>query len=91
MSVATLVLAVNVLYLTLYTFSCHSLRHLIGGSVDCFSCVAMGDARYRAWMGVSKLNKNHMTFAWISLFTVMGSDLYVWLIASGTIPDLRII
>ena len=21
-----------------YTFSCHSLRHLVGGSLDCFSC-----------------------------------------------------
>ena len=32
----TLVLTTNVVLLTLYTFSCHSLRHLAGGKLDCF-------------------------------------------------------
>jgi hypothetical protein len=32
--VGTIVLAVNVVLLTCYTFGCHSLRHLIGGRVD---------------------------------------------------------
>ena len=31
--------------------SCHSLRHLVGGNIDCFSCVAFGQARYQAWTG----------------------------------------
>ena len=30
-----------------------------------------------------------MLLAWISLFTLMLTDLYVWLVASGTINDLR--
>src|SRR5439155_8606486 len=41
-SVGTLVLAANTTLLTLYTFSCHSLRHLIGGGVDCFSHACCG-------------------------------------------------
>src|SRR5881398_385821 len=43
----SLVLTGNVVLLTLYTFSCHSLRHLAGGQVDCFSCSASGRARHR--------------------------------------------
>ncbi len=91
LSVATLVLAVNVTLLTLYTFSCHSLRHLVGGSVDCFSCVALGQMRYHAWRGASALNANHMLFAWLSLFSVGFADFYVWMVASGRISDLRIL
>ncbi len=90
-SVGTLVLATNVVMLSLYTFSCHSLRHLVGGNVDCFSCVALGNLRHSLWKGASRLNKNHMLFAWISLFTVGFADFYVWMVASGTITDLRII
>ena len=56
LSVATLVLAANVTLLSLYTFSCHSLRHLVGGNVDCFSCVALGKVRYQAWTWASALN-----------------------------------
>ena len=39
-SVGSLVLTTGTTLLALYTFSCHSLRHLVGGNVDCFSCVA---------------------------------------------------
>jgi hypothetical protein len=91
LSVATLVLAANVTLLTLYTFSCHSLRHLVGGNVDCFSCVALGQARYQAWRGASVLNEHHMLFAWLSLFSVGFADFYVWLVASGRITDVRIL
>lgn len=90
-SVGTLVLAANVLLLTLYTFSCHSLRHLVGGKVDCFSCVAGGKARYGLWRGVSVLNKRHMLWAWVSLFMVGFADFYVWMVASGRISDVRIL
>lgn len=90
-SVATLILLLNTVFLGLYTFSCHSLRHLVGGRIDCFSCAAMGGARHKAWKGVSKLNVNHMLWAWISLFTVMLADLYVWMVSSGEWVDFRII
>ena len=89
-SVATLVLAAATGALAIYTFSCHSFRHIIGGKLDCFSCARFGETRYTAWKGVSLLNEHHMTWAWISLFAVGLADLYVWMIASGTIPDARI-
>src|SRR5262245_26101467 len=90
-SLATLVLAANVTLLSLYTFSCHSLRHLVGGNVDCFSCVALGNVRQRAWSWASALNEHHMLFAWLSLFSVGFADFYVWMVASGRITDLRIL
>ena len=40
--VGSLVLLANIVLLTLYTFSCHSLRHLAGGKLDCFSCTSLG-------------------------------------------------
>jgi hypothetical protein len=90
MSVGTLVLAANVVLLGLYTFSCHSLRHLVGGGVDCFSCAALGQTRYRLWTGASTLNRNHMLFAWLSLVMVSFADFYVWMAASGRWTDIRI-
>ena len=90
LSVGTLVLAANTTLLSIYTFSCHSLRHLLGGKVDCFSCVAGGQARYKMWRGISKLNEHHMLWAWVSLFMVGFTDFYIWMVASGRITDARI-
>jgi len=36
------------------------------------------------------LNARHMQFAWISLFVVALSDVYIRLVASGTITDFKI-
>ena len=66
----------------LYTFSCHSLRHLVGGKLDCFSCSAFGPVRGKTWRGVTFLNERHMLFAWMSLFSVGLADLYVRLLAT---------
>jgi hypothetical protein len=85
----SLVLVLNIVLLSLYTFSCHSLRHLVGGKVDCFSCVSFGGPRHAAWRGISLLNERHMLFAWLSLFSVGLSDLYIRLVASGAISDFR--
>ena len=35
---ASCILFVNAALLTGYSLSCHSLRHLVGGRLDCFSC-----------------------------------------------------
>jgi hypothetical protein len=89
--VGTLVIFTNTTALTLYSFSCHSARHVIGGKIDCFSCSAVSRARHRAWRGASALNEHHMLYAWVSFFTVCGADLYVRLVASATITDLRLL
>jgi hypothetical protein len=90
-SIGSLVLLANVVLLSGYTCGCHSLRHLVGGNVDCFSCVAFGQARYKAWKGVSFLNRNHMAWAWTSLFMVGFSDFYVWMVAADHWANLRIL
>lgn len=88
--VGSLVMTVNVILLSCYTFSCHSLRHIIGGKLDCFSCSVAGGARHKAWKGVSILNERHMLFAWASLVSVGLTDLYIKLLCEGTITDLRL-
>ena len=88
--VGTLVLTLNVCLLSLYTFSCHSLRHLVGGKLDCFSCATFGMPRHGAWRISTFLNERHMLFAWCSLISVGSADFYVRLVASGAIHDLRI-
>ena len=91
LGLGTIVMAANVGLLACYTFGCHSLRHLVGGQVDCFSCARAGRLRYRAWRGVSGLNRHHMTWAWCSLFSVALTDLYIRLCALGVITDIRIL
>jgi hypothetical protein len=73
------------------TLSCHSLRHLAGGKLDCFSCATFGRSRFAAWRLSTFLNERHMLFAWCSLFSVGLADFYVRLVASGTIRDLRLL
>jgi hypothetical protein len=90
-SVGSLVLAVNTALLTLYTVSCHSFRHLVGGRLDRFSRAPLGNLRHRLWSWASVLNEQHMFWAWASLISVMFADFYVWMVASGRITDIRFI
>jgi hypothetical protein len=89
MGLGSLVLTLNPLFLASYTFGCHSLRHLIGGKKDCFSCSASSMGRYHAWKMVSVLNRHHQLWAWVSLFMVGFSDIYVRLVAAGVWKDIR--
>ncbi len=86
--VGTLVLAVNVVLLGGYTLSCHSLRHLVGGCVDCPSASPLRSTAYRC---ASALNVKHMLFAWLSLFWVGFADLYVRMCSMGIWTDYRIL
>ena len=89
--VGSLVLLINILLLTSYTFSCHSLRHLAGGKLDCFSCATLGPPRHTAWGWLTRLNDRHMLFAWLSLFSVGLADLYVRMVSAGLIKDIRLL
>jgi len=86
--VGTLVLLTNLTLLTCYTFSCHSLRHLVGGFRDQLSGAP---ARKKVYDCVSCLNRRHMVFAWCSLFSVGFSDLYIRLCSMGVWHDWRIV
>src|SRR5437879_3497786 len=87
----SLVLTIIVALLSLYTFSCHSLRHLAGGQLDCFSCATFGRSRFATWRVSTFLNERHMLFAWCSLFSVGFADFYVRMVACGTFRDLRLL
>ena len=89
--VGTIVLTLNALFLAAFTFGCNSLRHLVGGNVDCYSCVSLGKTRYRLWHLVTRFNEHHMEWAWISLYWVGFTDLYIRLVSMGIITDLRIV
>ena len=80
MSVGTLVLLLNATLLWLYSLSCHTCRHTLGGRLKHFS---KHPVRYKLWSWVSVLNHKHPTFAWISLFGVAFADIYVRNVASG--------
>lgn len=90
-AVGSLVIGLNCTFLTLYTFSCHSFRHLVGGSVNSYSEAPLGMLRHKLWKWVSGLNINHMAFAWISLFGVALCDLYIRMVAAGAITDLKLL
>lgn len=96
MGLGSLIMLVNIVLLTGYTFGCHSLRHLVGGGRDCFACPMAGGAEeaklspsHKAWSLVSMLNKNHMQWAWCSLGSVVVTDLYIRCVATGLFPDPR--
>ena len=86
--VGTLVLAVNVVLLGGYTFGCHSLRHMVGGFMDRLSGKPVRLTMYKC---VSCLNRKHMLWAWMSLFWVGFTDIYVRLCSMGVWTDWRII
>lgn len=86
--VGTLVLALNVTLLSGYTLGCHSLRHIVGGYRD---RLAGSPVRKRAYDCSSCLNRAHMRWAWMSLFSVMFADVYVRLCAMGIWTDLRLL
>jgi hypothetical protein len=86
--VGTLVLTMNVILLGSYTFSCHSLRHLIGGRIDQLSSAPVCQ---KAYVCATNMNRRHGLFAWLSLFWVAFSDIYVRLCSMGIWTDWRII
>ncbi len=86
--VGSLVLIVNPILLGMYTFGCHSFRHLIGGIKDVMSA---SPVRKKAYDCVSCLNRSHMKWAWISMFFVGFADAYVRLCAMGVWTDWRIL
>lgn len=86
--VGTLVLAINVVLLGGYTLGCHSLRHAVGGIMD---RLAGKPVRFTMYRCVSCLNRKHMLWAWMSLFWVAFTDIYVRLCSMGVWTDWRII
>jgi hypothetical protein len=86
--IGSLVILLNTVMLTFYTFSCHTLRFLVGGRRN---SLAKQPIKLACYSCVTGLNKKHMYFAWTSLFSVMFADLYVRMVAMGIWSDWRIV
>jgi hypothetical protein len=86
--VGTIVMWINVLFLAGYTFSCHSCRHLCGGHVKSFH---RAPGKHTLWQLITRINEKHPLFAWLSLFSVGLTDLYIRLVSMGIIRDLRLL
>lgn len=87
--VGNLIMLANVILLTGYTFGCNSWRHLIGGGMDCFSCSSSAKVRHGLWQKFTILNLSHQQWAWVSMFSVWITDLYIRLAAAGVFTDPR--
>jgi hypothetical protein len=84
----SIVLLINVILLSLYSLSCHSCRHLVGGYLDVLSGRSL---RHHVWRWISRRNEHHMAIAWCSLVFVMFTDLYVHLVSAGVPIDPRVV
>ena len=87
MGVGSLVLTGNVVCLSGYLFGCHTVRHVFGGWRDQFSKNPGFKTSYAC---SSCLNRAHHRWAWVSLFMVAFSDIYVRLCSMGIWTDVRI-
>jgi hypothetical protein len=83
----TIILGINTVFLTGYTFGCHSMRHVVGGMLDRLS---QSPRRKFAYDCSSCLNRKHMVWAWMSLISVAFSDLYIRMCSMGIWHDWRI-
>ncbi len=87
--IGTILILGNPILLACYTFGCHSIRHLIGGSRDCYSCGMVGNASHESGRMVGWLNRRHELFAWLSLVWIMLADIYIRMVSMGVITDLN--
>ncbi len=85
----TILLLGNPILLASYTFGCHSIRHLVGGSRDCYSCGLSGNIAHKNGKIVGWLNRRHELFAWLSLIWIMIADFYIRMVSMGYITDLN--
>ena len=89
--VGSIIMTFNAVFLPAFTLGCNSLRHLVGGNINCYSCASFGNQRYQTWKFVSLFNVHHNLWAWISLFWVGFTDLYIRLVSMSIITDYRIL
>jgi len=85
----SLVMLANVILLSLYTFTCHSFRYLMGGRIDSFSRARAGNIWHRVSLALNRLNPLHGSWAWFSMFSVAFTDIYIRLLMAGVIHEPR--
>jgi hypothetical protein len=85
--VGSIVLLIDFILLSGYTFGCHSLRHLVAGRLDQISECPF---RSRLYQCGNFFNFRHMKWAWFSLCFVAFTDFYVRMCAMNVFTDWRI-
>jgi hypothetical protein len=87
--VGSIILLINAILLSSYTFGCHAWRHLSGGRLNCFSCDGGARTSLKVWTWSTWFNERHQQFAWASLWFILFTDVYIRLLSMGFIPDLN--
>jgi hypothetical protein len=87
----SLIMLADTLVLTLWVFSCHSVRHLLGGNVDCYGCRFAPKQRNGLYRLQSALNAHHEGFAWAGLIMIVFVDLYLRALAAGIPLDMTLL
>ena len=82
MGLGTLIMLVNIVLIWLYTLSCHSCRHTVGGRLRHFS---KHPIRYRVWTAGVQAQPQPRPVRLVSLFSVALTDLYIYLLATGAV------
>jgi len=77
-SVGSLILLLNVIMLSGYTFGCHAFRHVVGGGSNHWTGTPINRVKYAMWRFSTKLNERHKDWALYSLFWVMLTDFYIY-------------
>jgi hypothetical protein len=85
LGIGVILLASDAVLTGLYVFSCHSFRHLAGGSLDCYSCSVYTRRRHSIWERVTELNVRHGLWFWASLASIVLADIYIRLLALDVI------
>jgi hypothetical protein len=73
----SIIMLINVVLLSLYTLTCHSFRYL------------MGPVWHRAVTILNYANPRHGFYAWVSMFSVALTDVYIRLLMAGVIHEPR--
>ncbi len=87
----SVLLLADALLVTSYLLSCHSVRHLIGGGADCYSCGLFQRKKHDAYLLQSYMNEHHELLAWSSLILIVFVDLYLRALTAGWPVDFRIL
>ena len=77
-SVGSLILLINVIFLAGYTFGCHAFRHVVGGGANEWTATPMSRLKYKLWKFSTSFNESHREWALYSLFWVMLADFYIY-------------
>src|SRR5262249_31494481 len=94
LGLGSVIMVVNVILLTGFTLGCNSVRHLVGGRLNCFTCPKNPErlrTGYKLWRFSTWFNEHHMEWAWFSLFSVGFTDLDIRLCALGIWNDPHIV